>query len=398
MQILWFLPTHGDGRHLGTTAGARAVDLPYVRQIAQAADSLGYHGVLLPTGRSCEDPWIVAAAMVPLTQHLRFLVAARPGIMSPTLAARMTATLDRLSGGRVLVNVVAGGDPAESLGDGLFLTHDERYEATGDFLRVYRDVLRGETVDYEGRHLRVRGAKLLYPPVSRPYPPLYIGGSSPPAHEVAARDCDVYLTWGEPPDRVAAKIADVRARAAAYGRAVRFGLRVHVIVRETERAAWDAADDLIRHLSEEKIAAAQEAFSHFESEGQRRMAALHGGRRDRLEVSPSLWAGVGLVRGGAGTALVGDPETVAARLRAYSDLGIDTFILSGYPHLEEAYRVAELLFPHLPVERASRPTELNLTGPFGEMLAQRYAPEPLTRNGAQAAGSTPPATRPPAAR
>jgi alkanesulfonate monooxygenase len=377
MNVFWFLPTHGDGRHLGTTHGARGVDLPYLKQIAQAADALGFHGVLLPTGRSCEDAWIVAAAMAPLTERLRFLVAVRPGVVSPTVAARMTSTLDRISGGRVLVNVVAGGDPAESEGDGVFLRHDARYAATIEFLEIYRRVLAGELVDHEGPHLRVRGAKLFYPPVQRPHPPLYMGGSSEAAHDVAARAIDVYLTWGEPPEAVAAKIADVRRRAAERGRAVRFGLRVHVIVRETERAAWNAADELIRHLDDAAVAAAQAAFAHFESEGQRRMSALHGGRRDRLEVSPNLWAGVGLVRGGAGTALVGDPETVAARMLAYADLGIDTFILSGYPHLEEAYRTAELLFPHLPVERPTGASELNVTGPFGEMVAQRYAPERL---------------------
>jgi alkanesulfonate monooxygenase len=312
--------------------------------------------------------------MIPLTERLRFLVAVRPGIVSPTNAARMTSTLDRLSGGRVLINVVTGGDPAESEGDGVFLPHDERYAATAEFLAIYKSVLGGETVDYRGKHLRTRGAKLLYPPVQRPHPPLYLGGSSDSAHEIAARDVDVYLTWGEPPDAVGAKIADVRRRAAEHGRTVRFGLRVHVIVRETKQEAWAAADELLEHLDDASIAAAQKALAHFESEGQRRMAALHGGSRERLEVSPDLWAGVGLVRGGAGTALVGDPETVARRMRAYEDLGIDTFILSGYPHLEEAYRVAELLFPHLPVARAGGRAEHNLTGPFGEMLAQRYAP------------------------
>jgi len=374
MDILWFLPTHGDGRYLGTTQGARAVDLAYLRQIAQAADSLGFADVLLPTGRSCEDAWVVAAAMVPLTERLRFLVALRPGIISPTVAARMTATLDRLSGGRVLINVVTGGDPLESEGDGVFLAHDARYAATGEFLAVWRRVLAGETVDLTGEHLRVKGARVLYPPVQRPHPPLYLGGSSEAGMEVAARDVDVYLTWGEPPAAVAAKIAEVRRRAARHGRTLRFGIRLHVIVRETEREAWAAADALIAHLDDAVIADAQRAFSQFESEGQRRMSALHGGRRDALEVSPNLWAGVGLVRGGAGTALVGDPETVALRMREYEALGIDTFILSGYPHLEEAYRTAELLFPLLPVAVAARATPHNVTGPFGEMLAQRSPP------------------------
>jgi alkanesulfonate monooxygenase len=384
MDILWFIPTHGDGRYLGTAHGARSVDLAYMHQIALAADSLGYSGVLLPTGRSCEDAWIVAAALAPLTQRLRFLVAVRPGIVAPTTAARMTATLDRLSAGRVLLNIVTGGDRGESEGDGLFLDHDARYAGATEFMSVYKRVLAGDTVDFEGRHLRVRGAKILYPPIQKPYPPLYLGGSSPAAHELAARDADVYLTWGEPPDAVAAKIADVRARAEKAGRSIRFGLRVHIIVRETERAAWAAADELISHLDDAAIAAAQQTFSQFDSEGQRRMAALHGGRRDRLEVSPNLWAGVGLVRGGAGTALVGDPETVAARMLAYAELGVDTFILSGYPHLEEAHRVADLLLPRLPFARPDRAILYNATGPFGEMLANQYPPGAITPNGARA--------------
>lgn len=397
MDVLWFLPTHGDGRYLGSAIGARPVDLAYLKQIAQAADTLGYAGVLLPTGRSCEDPWIVAAAMVPVTQRLRFLVAVRPGILSPTAAARMTATLDRLSGGRVLVNVVTGGDPSEAEGDGVFSAHDQRYADAAEFLEVYRRVLAGETVDFEGRSTRVRGAKLLYPPVQRPHPPLYLGGSSPAAHEFAAEQLDVYLTWGEPPDAVKAKLDDVRARAARHGRTLRFGLRVHVIVRETAAEAWAAADRLIGHLDDEAIATAQRAFGQFDSEGQRRMSALHGGRRDRLEVSPNLWAGVGLVRGGAGTALVGDPETVAAAMREYAALGIDTFILSGYPHLEEAYRVAELLLPRLPIQRDASTLEHNLTGPFGEMIAQQFRPgTTVTPSGARpATDATPPRARVP---
>jgi len=396
MDIFWFIPTHGDGRFLGTAHGARAVDLPYMHQIAIAADSCGFGGVLLPTGKSCEDAWIVAAALAPLTRRLRFLVALRPGVIAPTTAARMTATLDRLSAGRVLLNVVTGGDPVETEGDGVFLDHDARYAATTEFLSVYKRVLDGETVDFRGNHLRVRGAKILYSPVQRPHPPLYLGGSSPAAHEVAARDADVYLSWGEPPEAVAAKIADVRARAERLGRTLRFGLRVHVIVRETESAAWAAANELISHLDDASIAAAQQAFAQFESEGQRRMAALHGGRRERLEVSPNLWAGVGLVRGGAGTALVGDPSTVARRLLAYADLGIETFILSGYPHLEEAHRVAELLFPRLPVPRLDRPIHHNPTGPFGEMLANRFPPGVFTPNGGlPGAEPTPPRARRP---
>jgi alkanesulfonate monooxygenase len=379
MKVFWFIPTHGDSRYLGTSEGARQVDHAYLQQIAVAADTLGYEGVLLPTGRSCEDAWVVASSLIGATRRLKFLVAIRPGLSSPGLAARMAATFDRLSEGRLLINVVTGGDTAELEGDGLFASHDERYAITDDFLRIWRALLERShadgAVDFEGQQLRSKGGRVLYPPVQKPYPPLYFGGSSGPAHELAAEQVDVYLTWGEPPAAVAAKIADMRARAARHGRQLRFGIRLHVIVRETESAAWRAAEDLISRLDDATIAKAQSAFAKMDSEGQRRMAALHGGRRDKLEVSPNLWAGVGLVRGGAGTALVGDPKTVAARMQEYADLGIETFILSGYPHLEEAYRFAELTFPLLPIDHAQRPARGVLSGPFGEVMANTYAPK-----------------------
>jgi len=377
-NILWFIPTHGDGRHLGTAVGARETDLGYLRQIAQAADTLGYYGVLLPTGRSCEDSWVVASALVPATERLRFLVAVRPGLQSPTLAARMASTLDRLSDGRLLINVVTGGDPVENAGDGIFLSHAERYDVTREFLDVWRGLFAGGAVDYEGAHIRIEDGRLFYPPVQPGGPPLYFGGSSDAANAVAATYVDKYLTWGEPPAQVAAKLAGVRRLAEERGRAVSFGIRLHVIVRETNAQAWAAAEDLIRHVDDATIASAQGIFARMDSVGQRRMAELHGGRRDKLEVSPNLWAGVGLVRGGAGTALVGDPETVAARIREYMDIGIDSFVLSGYPHLEEAYRFAELVFPRLPLAATTgrgrgRSQAVN-TGPFGESIANGLPP------------------------
>jgi len=378
LNVFWFLPTHGDGRYLGTATGGRPVDLSYLKQVALAADSLGYFGVLLPTGKSCEDSWVVASALVPVTERLRFLVAVRPGLQSPTLAARMTATLDRLSNGRLLINVVTGGDPVENRGDGLFLSHAERYELTHEFMEIYDALLRGETVNHEGKHLHVEGARALYAPVQQPRPPFYFGGSSDTGIDVAAQTIDKYLTWGEPPSLVAEKIAIVRKAAAAYGRRLTFGIRLHVIVRETTEEAWRAANKLISHLDEATIQAAQDVFSRMDSVGQQRMASLHRGRRDKLEVSPNLWAGVGLVRGGAGTALVGDPETVAERMREYAALGIDSFILSGYPHLEEAHRFAELVMPLLPIADGARrqggPANM---GPFGETIANVVRPSEL---------------------
>jgi alkanesulfonate monooxygenase len=297
----------------------------------------------------------------------------------------MAATFDRMSGGRLLVNLVTGGDAGELEGDGLFLPHAERYVQSAEFLTIWRELLAkshdNEALDFEGKHLSVKGGKVLYPPVNKPYPPVFFGGSSEEAHELAAQQLDTYLTWGEPPAAVASKVADIRSRAARYGRTLEFGIRLHVIVRETEEQAWAAAAELVSHLDEKVVAAAQKKFAEMDSVGQRRMAELNKGKfnkaniREGLEVSPNLWAGVGLVRGGAGTALVGNPQQVADRIKEYAALGLEYFILSGYPHLEEAHRFAELVFPLLPLQLREKLAGQALTGPFGEIVANTYVPK-----------------------
>ncbi len=216
-EYVLVLPTHGDGRYLGTEEGARPVDYGYLQQIAQTADRLGFTGVLIPTGRSCEDAWLVAASMIPVTQRLKFLVALRPSVVSPTVAARQAATPDRLSNGRALFNLVTGSDPAELAGDGVFLDHTERYEASAEFTHIWRKLMEGETVTFNGKHQRVRDAKLLFPPLQQPRPPLYFGGSSEVAQELAAEQVDLYLTR-ENRRPVAEKIAQVREKAARHGR------------------------------------------------------------------------------------------------------------------------------------------------------------------------------------
>jgi alkanesulfonate monooxygenase len=194
---------------------------------------------------------------------------------------------------------------------------------------------------------------------------------------VAAKHADVYLSWGEPLEQVAEKIKEVRELAAKQGRTVKFGIRLHVIVRKTDAEAWAAAEELISYLDEDTIRAAQKVLARFDSEGQKRMAQLHYGSREELEISPNLWAGIGLVRGGAGTALVGDAQTVANRMKEYEELGIETFIMSGYPHLEEAYRLAELVFPLLELSNKKEESggERAFVSPFGEMIANNNIPE-----------------------
>ncbi|MFE6905770.1 LLM class flavin-dependent oxidoreductase [Streptomyces erythrochromogenes] len=368
VKFHWFLPTASDGRSLtvgthGTHGPAggdnapeggadrfRAPSIAYLTQIARAAEHQGFDGILTPTGTWCEDAWLVTAALAQETERLKFLVAFRPGFISPTLAAQMAATLQRISRGRLLLNVVTGGERDEQARFGDHLSKEQRYARTAEFLTVLRGSWSGDPFDYSGEYYDVRGATVAAPP--DPVPEVYFGGSSEAAGPVAARHVDTYLTWGEPPAQVAEKISRMRKLAAGEGRTLRFGIRFHVVTRDTAAEAWAAAERLLDRLDPAHVTQVQSILAASESTGQARMRALHedfrsGWRRNDLEIYPNLWAGVGLLRGGAGTALVGSHAEVADRIAEYRDLGIEEFILSGFPHLEEAYWVGEGVLPLL---------------------------------------------------
>jgi alkanesulfonate monooxygenase len=361
MQFHWFLPTRGDGRNVapattdrGSDPGAlrRPPTLEYLGSVAHAAEQSGFAAVLTPTGSGCLDAWVVCSALAAVTERLEFLVAFRPGFVLPTLAAQQAATFQQLTGGRLRLNVVTGGDPVEQRAYGDFLDHDARYARTVEFLEVLRRSCEGTPFDFAGEHVRVEGGGLVTPGTP---PPIYLGGASRPAEDVSARLVDTYLTWGEPPSLVAARVDRVREKAAGAGRELHFGIRLHVISRDTPEEAWAEADRMLAGMSPGMIAATQERFARMDSVGQARMAALHGGAAPdgarSLEVAPKLWAGIGLVREGAATALVGSHEQVAERIEEYARIGFDEFILSGYPHLEEAWRVGEDVLPLLAARR-----------------------------------------------
>jgi alkanesulfonate monooxygenase len=360
LKIHWFLPTGGDSRDVlptGDDAHRRPPSFEYLGQIARACDELGFDAVLTPCGTGCEDAWLATAPLIASTKRLKFLVAFRPGLLNPTLAAQMASTYQRMSGGRMLMNIVIGAEDAELARFGDFTPKDQRYARGAEFLQIVRGAWGDEPFDFTGEYYEVKAATTRTSPTVRPG--IYFGGASPAAEQVAAEHVDVYLAWGETPDMVGERVERMRRLANEANRPadrpLGFGIRFHVITRDTSDEAWAEAGRLLRGIDPAAVAAAKADFAATRSEGQRRMAELTASVAGDdvpddprgLEIHPNVWSGVGLVRGGAGTALVGSHAEVADRIEEYHELGFDEFILSGYPHLEEAYATGEGLLPEL---------------------------------------------------
>ncbi|MDP9771553.1 UNVERIFIED_ORG: alkanesulfonate monooxygenase [Rhizobium sp. SORGH_AS 755] len=352
MNVFWYMCAP-DGAYPWQPEGSRRVDLGYYKQLALAYDQLGYTGALFATG--AHDVWVLAGALLSYTERLKLLVAIHPGLIAPTLLGKMAATLQEFSRGRLLINVVSG--DAKMLGAyGMTMPHDERYEMADEYLQIWHRLFAGETVDFNGHYFQTQGAKLALP-VGQGIepPPLWFGGSSDKAIDVAAKHVETYLSWGETPDQIGAKVDLVKARAEKLGRELEYGIRLYVIVRDTDEEAWAAAADLYARMDEAAIATNQRFVGKTDSVGQQRMTAMHGGQKPEnlrdLEIAPNLWAGIGLVRPGPGTAIVGSPDTVIRTLEAYKKAGVNTFILSGMPLLEEAFRFGEKVLPRLDVSR-----------------------------------------------
>lgn len=380
VEIFWRLPTHGDGRkahdkhtrgewnklspELRKAPGQRDGEadgfayIDYLGQIARAADINGFDGALVPTGPTSEQAWIVAAALARETRRLRFLVAHQAGYTEPHFAAQTAATLQRITGGRVDINIITGGSSRAQRAIGDFFDHDSRYERTGEFLDVFRRYWKEGPISHKGKLYQIEEGGFKAPLRDAPLPGIYFAGSSQPAIDVAADHADVYLVWAEPVAGNVEQFNRVRKAAAAKGRLdkVRFGVRVDIIARETEKEAWDEA----RRLFETATSASKALFAELgrddkkeatqESAGAQRQWALHQGRTDSFDdliVAPNLWAGMSILRGGPSCGLIGSYEQIADRLAEYVDAGTSSFILASNPHLEEAYRVGEEILPLL---------------------------------------------------
>lgn len=355
IHLHWFLPTTSDSRDiLPVGDNYRRPSIGYLTDVARAAERNGFEAMLVPTGSECEDAWLVTAALTQVTERIKFLVAFRPGFVLPTLAAQMAATYQKMSNGRLLLNVVTGGDRDEQAAYGDFLEKDVRYERTAEFLEVVRGAWAGRPYSFDGTHYRVENGGLVHP-LTNP-PQIFFGGASAAAERVSARHADVQLMFGEPPFMAVERIARLRLLAEQLGRTITFGIRLHVITRDTAAAAWAETDRLLDAMPPELIERQQARMARSEAIGQKRISSLHNGTKDdreALQVYPNLWAGTGLLMGGGGMALVGSHQEVAERIREYHSIGIEHFILSGYPKLEEAYWFGEGVTPLLEQDRSA---------------------------------------------
>jgi alkanesulfonate monooxygenase len=338
----WFLPTMGDSETVGPPTREATID--YLTTCAKAAEDAGFVFMLVPVGTTCEDAWLAAQAVAARTDKMKFLVAMRPGFIAPTVAAKMSNTMDQLTQGRVLINVVTGGFPHELAADGDFTEHDDRYARTQEFMQVVRKAwLEPKSWNHDGRFYRIEKGNVFPKPYQKPCPPFYFGGASDEGKRVGAEESDVYLLWGETIPMVRERIADMRQRATALGRSLRYGIRLLVIARETEEEAKAAAEALVADVPDDFEGKMKHHQTKADSEGEKRQRML----RDQGDwIGPNLWTGVGRARLGVGLAIVGSGENVAARLQEYVDDGIDTFIFSSYPHLEESQNFGKYVMPH----------------------------------------------------
>lgn len=342
-EFSWFLPTSGDTESFGRPETQRPATLEYLTQVARVAEAAGFVSVLIPVGDVCEDAWVVGGAIAARTERLKMLVAVRPGFIAPVVAAKMVSTFDYLQPGRLLVNVVTGGFPAELAADGDFTPHDERYARTGEFIEIMKKYWTERKFDHSGRFYRVEGCRPMVRGSTQPHPPLYAGGASEAAEDVFAREIDTYLLWGESTPQMAERIARMRRKAAVHGRELRFGVRFHVLSRATEEEALAEAARQMEGVTPEQIARTQAVLQATDSAGESRQRAFV--QREDLWVEPNLWAGVGQVRRGIGVTVIGSHEQVARKFLSFVDLGMTFFILSGYPHLEEAENAGRTWMP-----------------------------------------------------
>ena len=342
-EVSWFSALCDDDyEFLGQPDPMLASSWEHCRNIVLTAEKGGFDNILLPSGYQLGlDTTAFAAAIAALTSKIRLLMAVRIGESWPPQLARQIATLDQITGGRLTINIISSDLPGEKLASA------PRYARTLEVMQILKTLLNGEHLNHQGEHYKIDVAPPRMTTVSGKCPPLYFGGLSDDARDAAAQGCDVYLMWPDTMPAVRDIIADMRARAAKHGRTLKFGYRAHVIVRETESEARAYASRLLSKLDAETGDAIRQKSLDATSYGVQRQAELRAQAGEEGFVEDNLWTGIGRARSGCGAAIVGDPDQVLAKLKAYEAEGIEAFILSGYPHAAEADLFARHVLPHL---------------------------------------------------
>jgi alkanesulfonate monooxygenase len=342
-EIAWFSALCDDDyEFLGVPDPALRSSWEHCRDIVLTADRNGFDNVLLPSGYELGiDSVAFAGGIAPMTEQIKLLLAVRVGEMWIPQLARQIATLDHMCGGRLNINIISSDMPGQKLDSA------PRYQRTRETMAALRTLLNGEHLEMHGDFVDLDVDPPRIRTVSGKCPPMYFGGFSPDAKQTAAQEADVFLTWPDTVGAVGETVVEMTALAAAHGRELRYGLRAHMIVRETEAEARAAAQRLISKLDPDTGEAIRQKSLDTASVGVSRQSELREGADDEGYAEANLWTGVGRARSGAGAAIVGDPDQVVAKLEAYRDVGIDAFILSGYPHIDECNLVAEHVLPRI---------------------------------------------------
>lgn len=342
-EISWFSALCDDDyEFLGQPEPQLLSSFEHCKTIALTAEELGYDNLLLPSGYQLGiDNVAFAAGIAPLIRKLRLLLAIRVGEMWPAQIVRQVATLDQMLGGRLTINIISSEMPGETLASA------PRYARTVELMKILKTLLNGQPLDWQGEFYKFKVDPPRVRTVSGACPPLYFGGLSDDAREAAAEACDVYLMWPDTMPAIKQVMDDMTARAAKRGRKLKFGYRVHVVVRETEAEARIAADRLLSRLDADAGAAIRAKSLDATSVGVRRQAELREAAAGDGYVEDNLWTGIGRARSGCGAAIVGDPDQVRAKILAYQAMGLEAFILSGYPHAREADLFGRYVLPHL---------------------------------------------------
>jgi len=348
IELAWYMSCDGDSGHIGQKFADHPPSYETFTRIARNAERAGFTTLLVPTSQMSGhysqqapawDSIVNAAVVAPATKTIKLLLAVRMGIMDPAICARMLASLDELSGGRILLNVVTGGAPLASYGEEM--DHDTRYERTEEYLQVLDGLWTREKFTFEGKYYRLKDASVFPHPVQKPRIPFFMAGASDVARAIAARRAEYSVFWGETPEQVAGEVRKIEDMLQGTGKKLRYVTRFQIIARETEREAWEAAEEVLSRIDPEVLAHHRGVISKFESRGTQNQQK----RTAEEMVGPNLWAGMGRIRSGSAVAIVGDYAQCAEKIVELERAGVDLLILSGFPLHSECERVGRHVIP-----------------------------------------------------